>query len=728
MKLPPREKTPTASGPSGSRRGDAPPQRRHGRSTVSGTRVPSSPSSARLAAFIGLVALIWAALAAGAGADDPPKKRPAPRTRREAQSGVGQEPLFRAIYPQAPRTLDPHAGPDPAAWPVIMATYHRLVTLEKGTAKPAPDMVSAVRVSPDGLKYTFQLREGLTFADGTALNSEAALFSFDRLMSTEVGRRYFPYLHRFEIIGASSFRLVLKRPWPPFLASLALPQASLVSPGLRDRPADYLRQHTLGNGPYVVYDWRDDTIGLQARPDVATKPRVVFAMFHYEPDPHQRYAKMLAHDAHLTVDPALPAEGLPPHYQRKLVPSFGVRYLAFNTRRPYTRMQSARRALGLVIGEAFRDHPGRLTGPFPPGLFYNAPARTAPPDLGQADQLAQGRQIIREIGPPARPLVLVHQVSDPEAPAEARRIAEALAGCGLAVDIQPLTDERGCQMLEDGDYDLLLDTRTPDIPSADMWLGQFLDANSSAGGNPAFFNHPRARQLIAEIADTVGQGNDGPQELRRLDTERANKVAQLAEIARDEVPYLFLYQIERPLVVDVRLTDQEPHPMWPEVWPISETSLKPFSFRSGANPTGRRPGPPAAPQGDSPAPAAPSVVPAPLPATPPPADPQVPAAEASPSPAVPPAASGAVPLPPPAPAPTSATPPPVDPQVPAVETSPPPAVPPAASGAAAPEPPAPVGSAEEVLDFFNQDQAEIPPTWKPTPNPQPDDFIGTELN
>ncbi len=151
------------------------------------------------------------------------------------------EQLFRAIYPAAPKSLDPHAGPDPAAWPVIMAAYNRLMTFEPGTAKPVPALARQIRVSSSGLIYTFILNEGATFSDGSPVNSEAALFSFDRLMSSEVGRLYYPHLHRLEVIGPYTFSLILRRPWPPFLASLALPQASLISPGLRHKPPDYLR-------------------------------------------------------------------------------------------------------------------------------------------------------------------------------------------------------------------------------------------------------------------------------------------------------------------------------------------------------------------------------------------------------------------------------------------------------------------------------------------------------
>ncbi len=518
------------------------------------------------------------------------------------KDGVKKDELFRAIYPAAPKSLDPHAAPDPAAWPVIMAAYQRLMTFEPGTAEPVPALARQVIVSPNGLTYTFVLNEGATFSDGSILNSEAALFTFDRLMSSEVGQLYYPHLYRLELVGPYTFRLILRRPWPPFLASLALPQASLVSPGLRNKPPDFLNDRTLGSGQYVLYDWKDETIGLSTRPDLVSRPPIAFAMFHYEPDAQKRYEKMIRHRAHLTVDPDLSGGApLPPNFQAQKVPGFSVRYLAFNTQRPYTKMQNTRRAVSFVLKEAFKTRPGHLKEAFPPGLFYNAPRRfdSEAPAIGAADPLAQGRMILNEVGPPAAPLTLVYREGDQALADDAALVRDALAPYGIVLDLVSLSGALGRQIVESGDFDLYLATRTADIPSADMWLGRFMDGASTIDGNPAFFNNERAAALVREIADTVGKPDDGPNDRLRVETERAAKLAELADIAATEAPYVFLYQLETTLVLDEmaklwvnnKIVEGRPHPAWPDIWPIDQTILRPPDFRSGANPTGKRPEP-----------------------------------------------------------------------------------------------------------------------------------------
>ncbi len=559
-------------------------------------------------------------------------------------SGQNQGQVLRAIYPTAPLSLDPQGLPDEAAWPIIMAAYDRLVTLKPGTAEPVPSVARRVLVSPDGLKYTFVLNEGLSFADGTAINSDAVLYTFDRLMSSEAGRRYYPHLYGFEAVGNYTFILKLRQPWPPFLASLALPMASLISPGLKGRDPQYLNDRSLGSGRYQVYDWRGDTIGLRLRPDLRAKPPVSFVMFHYESDPQKRYEKMLAHQAHLTVEPQAPAEAppLPDTYRPLNVPSFAVRYLAFNTRRPYTQPQNARRALGWLIADIFKDRPGRLNGPFPEGLFYNAPSGFSQAVNQSVDRLAEARHILRQLGPPTGALTLAYWGGDQKLMEDAVLIAQTLRAYGFAINLKRLDGEEGNRIADSGDYDLYLDSRRSQIPSADMWLARFLDPLSPPASNPAFFQHPRAEKIIAEIGQTVGQPNDGPNDIRRVERERARLVAELAELAETEAPYVFLYQLEVPLIVDERLADLMPHPMWPEVWPLDQSNLSAYGPRSGENPTGRRrpsppaselpkPAPPAAPQTPSPpvqaeeteaAAAAPSPEPAPEPSSQAPAQPE----------------------------------------------------------------------------------------------------------
>jgi ABC-type transport system substrate-binding protein len=109
-----------------------------------------------------------------------------------------------------------------------------------------------------------------------------------------------------------------------------------------------------------------------------------------------------------------------------------------------------------------------------------------------------------------------------------------------------------------------------------MWLGRFLDSRSSVAGNPARYSEGQADGLIANL-ETVNK------------QERDMTLRRLAILATEQRPYVMLYQRLIPIAVDQRLASLRPHPMWPEAWPIDETSLDPFK---GVKP----PDPPPVPQ------------------------------------------------------------------------------------------------------------------------------------
>jgi peptide/nickel transport system substrate-binding protein len=207
--------------------------------------------------------------------------------------------------------------------------------------------------------------------------------------------------------------------------------------------------------------------------------------------------------------------------------------------------------------------------------------------------------ILGEVGPPGGPLTLIYKEGDQALADDALLVRDTLAPYGIALDLVSLSGALGRRIVESGDFDLYLATRTADIPSADMWLGRFMDGASTIDGNPAFFTHERAGALVREIADTVGKDDDGPNDRLRVETERAAKLAELADIAMTEAPYVFLYQLETTLVLDEmvklwvnkKIVEGHPHPAWPDIWPIDQTVLRPPDFRSGANPTGKRPEP-----------------------------------------------------------------------------------------------------------------------------------------
>ena len=85
-----------------------------------------------------------------------------------------------------PPTLDPNRGAGTLASPIIADMVVSLLAKD-AASKPAPASAEAWDVSEDGLTYTFYLREGLKWSDGTPLTAEDFVYSFRRLMNPELG-------------------------------------------------------------------------------------------------------------------------------------------------------------------------------------------------------------------------------------------------------------------------------------------------------------------------------------------------------------------------------------------------------------------------------------------------------------------------------------------------------------------------------------------------------------
>ncbi|MDR1165207.1 MAG: ABC transporter substrate-binding protein [Deltaproteobacteria bacterium] len=495
---------------------------------------------------------------------------------------------LKIILPKAPRTLDPHAYPfDPQAYPIIMNSYRRLFDLQDGETvlTTAASLARTARVSDDGLSYTVILREGESFADGTAITPEAVLFSFDRLMSSEAGQRLFPYLKYIRIDGPYTFAFLLNKPWPPFLASLTLPQASLISPLLAGYPADHLRENTLGSGRYVVVKVEEGKITLRRREDISASNSPTDVEIYYEPDPRRRLDAYKAQGAHLAeLEPPL-LESVPEGSEIRSFPTWDTHYLAFNFDNQYLQSQPVRDALALSAENAFTAEPTRPQGLLPRG-FHGAAAPAPPRELSLVAVTAEerARALLLEPGPPPTPLVMAYPGDDPRLRADAETLAAKFHALGVPTNLAPLNGAAGQGIMEKGDYAFYLGKRIPEIPSSEMWLGRFLDSRARTESNPAHFKDP----VVDSQIDAFDAALPRP--------EREARVKAVATLAGRARPYVLLYQENALFVADKRLGDLTPHPMWPLYWPFDKINLNPF--RRGA----RDASPPADPAPSAPEP------------------------------------------------------------------------------------------------------------------------------
>ena len=204
-------------------------------------------------------------------------------TRRESAAEAGRRTGTLLLGNGAePEDLDPHICTAYTDYNVLIALFEGLTCIDEKTSQPVPGAASSWDVSPDGLRYRFHLRPGLTWSDGAPLTSADFVFSFQRALSPKLGsdNSYLLYpirnaeaynkgtLADFGQVGAKApdpdtVELTLEAPCPYLPALTAhqvyfpVPRAVILKYGAMDqRGTAWTRAgHLIGNGPFQLQRW-----------------------------------------------------------------------------------------------------------------------------------------------------------------------------------------------------------------------------------------------------------------------------------------------------------------------------------------------------------------------------------------------------------------------------------------------------------------------------------------
>ena len=168
-------------------------------------------------------------------------------------------------------TLDPQVTNFDTSIRVTLNVCEPLVW-EPEPGKFMPALAEKWDVSPDATVYTFNLKKGVKFHDGTPFNGAAVKFTFDRVIdpATKAGQSHDqlgPYDHT-EVLDDYTIKVVMKQPYAPLLTNLN-GYLGIVSPTAVQKMgmADFAR-HPVGTGPFVFKEWvNKDHVTLVKNPD-----------------------------------------------------------------------------------------------------------------------------------------------------------------------------------------------------------------------------------------------------------------------------------------------------------------------------------------------------------------------------------------------------------------------------------------------------------------------------
>lgn len=160
-------------------------------------------------------------------------------------------------------SFDPHVCVTTDCLAFMRVVYEALVGFKYGTTEIEGQLAEAWEVSDDGLEWTFTLREGLNFADGSPLTPEDVVYSFDRLNGMQKGAAiYLGGVYKgAEVVDDRTVTVTVEKPLGPFLSML--PRVFIVNSKVvkehatEDDPwaEEWMYDHDAGSGPFVFEEW-----------------------------------------------------------------------------------------------------------------------------------------------------------------------------------------------------------------------------------------------------------------------------------------------------------------------------------------------------------------------------------------------------------------------------------------------------------------------------------------
>ena len=234
-----------------------------------------------------------------------------------------------------PTTLDPaQVEPGEGGETVILQVYDRLLEIAPDSAELVPSLATEEPtddnglISEDGLTYTFPIREGVRFHDGTDLTAEDVKFSWDRAMTMDLPEGAADLLSdtiaETRVVDDHTFEVTLKQPSASFLNAVVVAMvSSIVSQDAVEanggveagQPNQFMAGNMVGTGPYKFVAWnRNENIQLEIFEEYWGEPAKLDVRIEIGSDPDVRVLGLRAGEFDtIETDPSFLAdiEGAP---------------------------------------------------------------------------------------------------------------------------------------------------------------------------------------------------------------------------------------------------------------------------------------------------------------------------------------------------------------------------------------------------------------------------------
>jgi peptide/nickel transport system substrate-binding protein len=164
---------------------------------------------------------------------------------------------FTMARNEEPLSLDPIVPSDNGSIWVIYQIFDQLTTVNEDSSGIAPSLAESWEMSSDGTVYTFAIKQGVMFHDGSPMTIDDVIFSLQRVFDPK-GSGYsflFGSVDGVKAVGDASVEITLKEPFTPLLDNLNVFPASIVPRAAVEADAEGFAQNPIGTGPFKLQEF-----------------------------------------------------------------------------------------------------------------------------------------------------------------------------------------------------------------------------------------------------------------------------------------------------------------------------------------------------------------------------------------------------------------------------------------------------------------------------------------
>lgn len=482
--------------------------------------------------------------------------------------------------------LDPSIVTDGESMKVTEQIFEGLLTYKNGTTEVAPALAESYKVSGDGLTYTFKLRQGIKFHDGTDFNADAVVFNFTRWFDPASPYKFegdsFDYydsmfgpdgsrvIKEVKAVDPATVQFTLNQPQAPFLQNLAMPAFGIASPKAVQEKKDKFKGEPVGTGPFVFKEWkRNESVTLEKNANYWQEglPKLNRVIITVIPENTARFTALQNGEIDLMegVNPDdLAALESNAELQKIVRPSFNIGYVGFNVKKKPFDDPKVRVALNHAVNkegiiQAFYGGLAEIAvNPMPPAtLGFNKDVQDYPYDLEKAKQLLADAGYPN--GLPNELVFYAMPVARPYMP-DGKKVAEAIQAdfekIGVKTRIESPEWATYLSDLKKGEKeDLFMIGWTGDNGDPDNFLFTLLHKDAIGSNNYSFYSNEEVNKLLSQ----------GQSESDSAKREELYKQAQV--LIKQDAPWIPLVHSTPLLAAKANLKGYVPSP----------TSSEPYS-------------------------------------------------------------------------------------------------------------------------------------------------------